>query len=91
MTKYRKKPVIVEAWLWDGSPETLRQIIKSGLFDVRSARAPDPAMTYEERLITVKGHYIIADAGGHHYCKPDIFKETYEAVDDDRRDEKHDH
>lgn len=31
MAKYRKNPMVVEAWLWDGRPETIYQIGMSGL------------------------------------------------------------
>ena len=50
MTKYRKKPVIVEAWLWDGRPETIYQIGNSGIFSVGRPRRNTNSMVHDWEL-----------------------------------------
>ncbi len=86
MGKYRKRPVVIEAWLWDESKETLKTI---GCRSVRSeghSRYPDlikniGIKTLEGTMRVNKGDYIIKGVKGEFYpCAPDIFKLTYEAV-----------
>lgn len=60
--KYRKKPVVVEAYQTDKE------------FDI-----PTPEGVHHASV----GDYIITGVHGEQYpCKPDIFHETYEEVDD---------
>lgn len=62
MAKYRKKPVIIEAYKTDKEVfiETLEGTMKADV-----------------------GDYIITGVKGEQYpCKPDIFEETYEKVED---------
>ncbi|GAC40752.1 hypothetical protein [Paenibacillus popilliae] len=85
MAKYRKKPVIVDAFQWTGGrnqtedPEWVCDCIKAGLIIFR-----DGAMLIEtlEGVMQAKpGDYIIRGVQGEIYpCKADIFKQTYERV-----------
>ncbi len=62
MAKYRKKPVIIEAYQTDKELDidTLEGVMHASV-----------------------GDYIITGVHGEHYpCKPDIFEETYEKVED---------
>lgn len=87
--KYRKKPVVIEAvqWLPDKSPHSFpewwqhhmlmhpdRFNEESGAFTIR---------TLEGDMIANVGDWIIKGVKGEFYpCKPDIFKATYEPVED---------
>ena len=63
MAKYRKKPVVVEAY------QTEEEAV---------------IHTLEGDMIASAGDYIITGVHGEKYpCKPDIFEETYELVQDD--------
>ena len=81
MTKYRKKPVVIEAILWDGYNvkeiiafigDTMASFDASGEMKIR---------TLEGTMTAQAGDYIIKGVQGEFYpCKPDIFEQTYEAV-----------
>ncbi len=60
--KYRKKPVIIEAYKTD---------------------KPVIIKTLEGDMKASVGDYIITGVNGEQYpCKPDIFKKTYEKIED---------
>jgi hypothetical protein len=91
MAKYRKKPVVIEAFQygidhrpdWFNDKVTLNEIITFAGTDVR-----DPSEYYCE-IKTLEGimtgsykDFIIKGIHGEIYpCKPDIFEKTYEAVE----------
>jgi len=89
MPKFRKKPVVIEAWENDGNPASqmvkpkwLSDAIVSGV--VWLVNAP-PAIymikTLEGEMVCSPGDWIIQGVKGELYpCKPDIFKATYEAA-----------
>ena len=89
--KYRKKPVIVEAfqlnergligedWFWDAVSNNDIITYHFGKFH------PEPAWyeikTSEGTVVAKAGDYIIRGVNGEIYpCKPDIFKQIYEQV-----------
>jgi len=89
--KYRKKPVIVDAWKWDGkSYNDAWNLIKNKL----GVKTPTPNFRVEDRdgiCIIIKtlegemqanpGDYIIRGVNGEYYpCKSDIFGKTYELI-----------
>lgn len=83
--KYRKKPVIIEAFQFtDDEPETLIELQEFMDRDVRvSYKNPENPVLKIETLEGVMdasiGDYIIKGVRGEFYpCKPDIFKATYE-------------
>ena len=92
MAKYRKKPVVIEAFQWTG--ENLKEIIAfTGLHE--SAKKWTWKQ-YEEvvaaeglKIFTLEGKmnadiddWIIKGVKGEFYpCKPDIFEATYEKVE----------
>jgi len=84
MSKYRKLPVIIDAWLWDGEQDTLVAMIFLGLRASRGhfGEADELTLhTLEGRMNASLGDYIIMGVKGEFYpCKPDIFAMTYEAV-----------
>lgn len=97
MTKYRKKPVVIEAFKWTGGhdqtedPEWIVKAINEGSVKVVMERDPydpqsvKPTLSIEtlEGVMTAQpGDYIIRGIQGEIYpCKPDIFEATYEKAD----------
>jgi hypothetical protein len=88
MAKWRKKPVIVDAWQWKGA--TLADAHKfceeNGLpeFSVGSdGRLTGLVIpTLEGNHYAITGDFIIRGVKGEYYpCKPDIFKATYEPAE----------
>ena len=79
--KYRKKPVVIEAIRFIGTNyEEVREFISQNtLCSDSSIVIP----TLEGDMVAQKGDYIIKGVQGEFYpCKPDIFKETYEKVEE---------
>jgi hypothetical protein len=89
MAKYRKKPVVIEAWqlppngnvVRPGPPPWLSQAIIDG--DVRTLRAGGAQIVTREGIMRADvGDWIIQGVKGELYpCKPDIFAATYEPAD----------
>lgn len=76
MPKFRKKPVVIEAIKYDVEGK----LIPGVLFD-RLGQAY--IKTLEGEMNVSVGDWIITGIKGEKYpCKPDIFEETYEAVDE---------
>ena len=82
MARYRKKPVVVEAFKYDPAdkhPEWFDDAIAVKIDD----RGLAHIYTLEGVMIANPGDYIIEGVKGELYpCKPDIFEETYEEVAD---------
>lgn len=78
--KYRKKPVIIEAVLFDGdisSVDSLNIPECSQALGSKTLQIP----TLEGEMTAQPGDYIIKGVKGEFYpCKPDIFAATYEEV-----------
>lgn len=80
---FRKKPVVINAVLWDGNSETIFPLAPF-------TNSTEPPFNNEGRLhiatlegtmVAEKGDWIIKGIQGEIYpCKPAIFEETYEAV-----------
>jgi hypothetical protein len=90
MPQYRKKPVVIHAFPWDGSIEC-GDIIASTFGDRVQVHAekddPRPprlfCATLEGLLQATPGDWIIQGIKGEVYpCKPDIFAATYEPYED---------
>jgi hypothetical protein len=95
--KYKKKPVVIEAFKYDGDlmgsdgkyyvPDWAVQANKEGIlyFDSLDAESP-PCELFIRTLEGVHhasiGDYVIQGVNGELYpCKPDIFEKTYEVVE----------
>lgn len=87
--KYRKKPIVIDAFKWTGGydqpedPIWIVEAIKEGT--VKVINYPDGKVmeihTLEGVMRTEPGDYVIRGVKGEIYpCKPDIFEETYEMV-----------
>lgn len=92
MAKYRKKPVVIEAWRWTGEvTEELKDIVTKPPFvfsyESKSLNCNEVVLkltveTLEGTMIISAGDYIIRGVNGEYYpCKPYIFEKTYEIVE----------
>ena len=85
MGKFRKKPVVIEAVVWDGNSGTANGFIGESYgvdweFESASSRRIR-IPTLEGDHIGDIGDMIIKGVKGEFYpCKPDIFAATYDAV-----------
>ena len=95
--KYRKKPVIIEAFQYDGDlkgsdgkyyvPKWMAKAIEDGTAYYAPENPGEPPT--ELYIATLEGHhhvsvgdYVIQGVNGELYpCKPDIFEKTYEAAE----------
>ena len=87
--KYRKKPVVIEAFRWTGGldqteyPEWIVEAVKKG--KITFADGKMLIETLEGTMTASPGDYTILGMKGEIYpCKPDIFDETYEENKNDR-------
>ena len=82
MSKYRKKPVVVEALQYDGFHTGKLNDFVGEMFYEPVGDNPF-IRTLEGDMTISKGDYIIKGVNGEFYpCKPDIFEKTYELVED---------
>lgn len=78
MAKYQKKPVIIEAVQFNGNFSEIEDFV-GGDAEFRDGELI--VATLEGALHASPKDWIIKGIKGEFYpCKPDIFKETYEAV-----------
>lgn len=95
MPKYRKKPVVIEAWKWEGGTlgdaERFWNEVHGGTYGFCSSGFRYGQIngatgiiipTLEGDHVLEAGNYLIRGVKGELYpCRADIFKATYEAVD----------
>lgn len=92
MAKYRKKPVVVEAFQftaqpWDQFPEWIREPKAPSVVygDDKEGEGGYflAILTLEGTMTAHVGDWIIRGVNGELYpCKPDIFEKTYELVEE---------
>ena len=87
MAKYRKKPIVIEAWEFDGwldFSKTLPAEIKdvsTGIRLIQDGKLRIP--TLEGDMFASTGDFIIKGIQGEFYpCMPGIFEATYEKVNE---------
>ena len=91
MPKFRKKPVVIEAILWDGKDLPLEKapqwiidaVVKTpgDMGNIFKNESDLLIYTLEGTMKASPGDYIIQGVSGELYpCKPDIFEKTYEEV-----------
>lgn len=77
ITKYRKKPVIIEAIQWNGNNLTEIDNFVGGSLKIEESSLV--IHTLEGDMEASINDYIIKGVNGEFYpCKPDIFDKTYE-------------
>ena len=86
--KYRKKPIVVEAWQFtDDNKNQLLHDLQSEQMNIQPSSSEEgkPVIlipTLEGEMTASIGDYIIKGIRGEFYpCKPDIFEKSYEAVE----------
>lgn len=92
MSKWRKKPIVVEAFKWTGGPDQAEDptwavdAIRDGLIEFVNQGTEHCSLlinTLEGQMRADQGDYIIQGVAGEIYpCKPSIFEASYEAVED---------
>jgi len=93
MSKWRKKPVIIDAFKWTGDkeqtedPSWIVEAIKerrvSFSYNETLPGCQMKIATLEGDIFATQGDYIIKDVKDELYpCKPAIFELTYEAVEE---------
>lgn len=76
--KFRKKPIVIDAWKWEPGVTIEGADIRESPFMKDAAFV----LTLEGQHIVQKGDWLIKGVKGEFYpCKPEIFDETYEAVE----------
>ena len=90
MAKFRKKPVVIEAWkvselirhaggTWQDIPETIKALYETG--GIIFAPKYVSVKTLEGNMRGDFDDWIIRGVNGEFYpCKPDIFEKSYEAA-----------
>ena len=87
MQKFVKKPVVVEAYQFDGNIRSIDSfpISEVGKFKVSSENGQYYLIipTLEGDMKAVAGDWIIKGVNGEYYpCKPDVFEKSYNVVED---------
>lgn len=89
MSRYRKKPIVIEAVRYTGRgnveghapPDWLWEAFEKGIATATNGGDPLLLATLEGPLTVAPGDWIIQGIKGELYpCKPDIFEATYEPV-----------
>lgn len=89
MGRFQKKPVVIDAFLFDGRSNTRSRCVPMWFVDaviegkVRAHPSHVDISTLGGTMRAVPGDWIIRGVKGELYpCKPDIFEATYEKVED---------
>ena len=83
MPKFRKKPIVIEAIQYDGTPSTAHEIYKLSTRNISYISDRLTIRTLEGDMKADVGDWIIKGIKGEVYpCKPDIFEDTYEPTED---------
>lgn len=95
MPKFRKKPIVIEAVQWTGS--NVDEVLGTFLGSIEARRLPFHSSpsggvmpggiihidTLEGTMAAIPGDWIIKGVKGKFYpCKDDIFRATYDRVED---------
>lgn len=82
--KFRKKPIVIEAVQYDGTPAGFERVcaFAPGVYFEADYDSKLKLMTSEGGALASIGDWIIRGVKGELYpCKPDIFEATYEPYD----------
>ena len=79
--RYIKKPVEIEAVLYDGTNHIEIEQFGNGEIGYRTTSGELVISTLEGDMLVSVGDYVIKGIKGEFYpCKPDIFKDSYNEV-----------
>lgn len=82
--KYRKKPIIIEAEQYVEYGKFVKGMCNSVTCFTSVNNEPHVHTIHDNQMVDLEvGDFIIPEPDGEHFypCKPDIFKATYEAVE----------
>lgn len=85
MPFFRKKPVVIEANLFDGTGTAARGLARwsEGRVQLLPGENRVAVETLEGTMRADVGDWILRGVNGEFYpCKPDIFEKTYDRVED---------
>ena len=87
--KFKKKPVIIEAHKWTGDAEALLEAFPEGHDIFIFHNKVTLVIPTLEGLHTANvGDWVIKGVQGEFYpCKPDIFEQTYEPIEEKENEE----
>jgi len=82
MSKFRKKPIIIEADQWFPGRKVKGVHENPGCGPSLEGRAHIHTIHANQMVILEPGDWVIPESDGKHFypCKPDIFEATYERV-----------
>jgi len=81
MSKYRKKPVVIEAERYNGGFDGAKNIKEFLNCEYKISKDSIIIKTLEGNMTAQLGDWIIKGLKGEFYpCKPDIFEQTYDKV-----------
>lgn len=84
MAKFRKKQIVIDAWLWDETKETFNALKEAGIQAVLYDSHQLSIETLEGTMVADKGDWIVKGIKGEFYpCKPDIFLASYDSEEED--------
>ena len=89
--KFRKKPVVIEAVQWDGTPDSSEEcrVFSGAGFALMEGEPKLLIETSEGTMQASIGDWIIKGVKGEFYpCKPDIFDATYSPFPEDSQASK---
>jgi len=81
--RYKKKPVIIDAVQWLGNNiQEMKEFYPKSFWSPSRGNILE-IHTLEGTMTAQEGDFIIKGVQGEYYpCKPDIFEQTYEPVED---------
>lgn len=82
MAKFRKKPVVIEATQWHGFQDGPHDL---GIESHRLQTTVGWIKTLEGGHVVKPGDWIITGIAGEMYpCKPEIFEQTYQVIEEQK-------
>ena len=85
MSKFRKKPVVIEAVQYVEYGKLVKGMCNSVSCHTSGNNQPHVHTIHNNQVVNLEvGDFIIPEPDGEHYypCKPDIFEATYEPIND---------
>lgn len=83
--KYRKKPIVIDAEQYVKYGQLVKGMCNSGRCFTEGNNKPHVHTIHNNQIVLLEvGDFIIPEPDGKHYypCKPDIFEQTYEKVEE---------
>lgn len=85
MAKYRKKPKVIDAEQYTEYGKLVKGMCNSRLCFGEGNDKPHVHTIHNNQIVLLEvGDFVIPEPDGEHFypCKPDIFKQTYEKVEE---------